>query len=414
MLSSYRQIFAAPGSLAFSSAGLVARLPISMTGIGIVTMLGRIKDSYWLGSLLSAVLAVSAAVLGPRISRLVDRHGQRRVALPATGVTVLAAAGLLLGAHYGFPDWTLFVFAAGMGTMPSTGSMVRARWAHLYRDAPPKLHTAYSFEAVADEICFIIGPILAATLATSLFPESGLLLAGVFLVVGVLLFTAQRRTEPPAHPVEHRSGSPVVRDKGIQTLILTLAAVGGVFGSVEVVTVAFARAQGHPAASGGVLAVYALGSCLAGAVFGALKFTAPLDRRFLVGVGVMAAGMAPLILAAQLLHGTAALVGVGAALFLSGLAISPTLITSMALVERLVPAAQLTEGMTWTTTGLALGVAVGSSAAGIVVDAGGSANGYWVPVAAAALSAVAAYTGLPRLRRRLAAAQPAEAEAVRS
>ncbi|MFE1320139.1 MFS transporter [Kitasatospora phosalacinea] len=409
MLSSYRQIFAAPGSLAFSLTGLVARLPISMTGIGIVTMLGEIKDSFWLGGLLSAFLAVSAAVLGPRISRLVDRHGQRRVALPATAVTVLSAAGLLLGAHYGLPDWTLFVFAAGMGTMPSTGSMVRARWAHLYRDEPPKLHTAYSFEAVADEVCFIIGPILAATLATSLFPESGLLLAGVFLVTGVLLFTAQRRTEPPAHPVEHRSGASVVRDKGIQTLILTLAAVGVVFGSVEVVTVAFAKAQGHPAASGYVLAVYALGSCLAGAVFGALKFTGAMDRRFLVGVGVMAAGMAPLVVAAQLLHGTAALVGVGAALFLSGLAISPTLITAMALVERLVPAARLTEGMTWTTTGLTLGVAAGSSSAGIVVDAAGSANGYWVPVAAAVLAATAAYAGLPRLRGQLLAAAQAPA-----
>ena len=36
------------------------------------------------------------------------------------------------------------------------------------------------------------------------------------------------------------------------------------------VTVAFAEEQGHKAAASLVLAVYALGSCLAGAVFGLL------------------------------------------------------------------------------------------------------------------------------------------------
>ncbi|MFJ1756306.1 MFS transporter [Kitasatospora sp. NPDC088134] len=415
MLSSYRQIFAAPGSLAFSASGLIARLPISMTGIGIVTMLSEMRGTFWLGSALSATLAVAAAVLGPWVSRLVDRHGQRRVALPATLVTVLSAAALLLGARTGAPDWTLFLFAAGMGAMPSTGSMVRARWAHLYRDEPPKLHTAYSFEAVADELCFIVGPILAVALATTVFPESGVLLAGVFLVVGILLFTAQRRTEPPVHPAARHTGGSAIANRGLQTLVLTLVATGGVFGSVEVVTVAFAKAQGHTGASGPVLAVYAAGSCLAGVVFGTLKLAGPMARRFLVGVTAMAVSMVPLVLAAQLLRGNAALIGVGAALFLSGLAISPTLITAMALVERLVPAARLTEGMTWTTTGLAIGVAVGSSVAGLVVDGAGAIDGYWVPVAAAAFGALAAYIGLPRLRQQLAAAEtPAAAEPVAS
>lgn len=206
MLSSYRQIFAAPGTLAFSTTGFVSRLPISMTGIGIVTMLSQLRGSYGVAGLVSATLAVSAAVLGPQVSRLVDRHGQRRIVLPTTAVTVLAAVGLLLCARLEAPDWTLFLFAAGMGVMPSTGAMVRARWAHLYRDDAPKLHTAYSFEAVVDEICFIVGPILSIGLATAVFPEAGVLLAGLFLMVGVVLFAGQRSTEPPVHPAARHAG----------------------------------------------------------------------------------------------------------------------------------------------------------------------------------------------------------------
>ncbi|WP_354642604.1 MFS transporter [Kitasatospora camelliae] len=398
MLSSYRQIFAAPGTLAFSSSGLIARLPISMTGIGIVTMLSQLRGSYGLAGMVASVLALSAAALGPLVSSLVDRHGQRRVTLPATAVTIAAATGLLLAARFGAPDWTLFLFAAGMGVMPSTGSMVRARWAHLYREAPPRLHSAYSFEAVMDEVCFIVGPILSIGLATALFPEAGVLLAGVFLTVGVLLFTAQRRTEPPVHPAAHHEGRWAIASEGLQVLVLTFVATGAIFGSVEVVTVAFAEDQGHTAAASIVLAVYALGSCLAGLVFGTLKLKGSMPGRFLGGVAGMAAAMVPLVVVAQLFSGTAGLVGIGAALFLAGLSISPTLITAMALVERLVPASKITEGMTWTTTGLALGVALGSSAAGWVVDGAGSPAGYWVPLTAAAFAALTALLGLPRLR----------------
>ncbi|MFE6056157.1 MFS transporter [Kitasatospora sp. NPDC056446] len=409
MLSSYRRIFASPGTLAFSTTGLVSRLPISMTGIGIVTMLSQLRGSYGVAGLVSATLAVSAAVLGPQVSRLVDRHGQRRIIVPAMALTIVAVVGLLLCARLKAPDWTLFLFAAGMGVMPSTGAMVRARWAHLYRDDAPKLHTAYSFEAVVDEVCFIVGPILSIGLATSVFPEAGVLLAGIFLAVGVLLFAGQRSTEPPVHPAARHEGHSVIRNRGLQVLILTFVATGAIFGSVEVVTVAFAEDQGHKSVSSVILALWALGSCLAGVVYGTLKLSGSMAPRFFFGVLFMAVSMVPLLLVAHAVHGIGGLAAVGGALLVAGIAISPTLITAMALVERLVPAAQLTEGMTWTTTGLALGVAAGSSAGGWVVDASGAAAGYWVPLAAGALGVVAALAGLGRLRAGLATDQGPDA-----
>jgi MFS family permease len=181
-------------------------------------------------------------------------------------------------------------------------------------------------------------------------------------------------------------------------LVLTFVATGAMLGSTEVVTVAFAQAQGHKAVSGVVLAVWALGSGVAGVVFGTLKLKGSMAGRFLAGIAVMAASMMPLVAVAALASGTAGLVGIGVALFVNGLSIAPTLVTAMALVERLVPAAQLTEGMTWTTTGLATGVALGSSVAGAVIDGSGAAAGYWVPLGAAAVGVVAALAGLSRLR----------------
>ncbi|WP_369359177.1 MFS transporter [Streptomyces sp. cg2] len=397
MPSPYRAIFGRPGTKSFSAAGLLGRMPLSMTGIGIVTMVSQLTGRYGLAGALSATLALSAAVLGPQISRLVDRHGQRRVLRPATLVALAAVAGLLLSAQQRWPDWTLFAFAACAGCVPSVGSMVRARWAELYRGAPRELHTAYSWESIVDEMCFILGPILSIGLSTAWFPEAGPLLAGAFLAAGVFWLTAQRATEPVPHPRAQQTKGSALRSPGLRVLVGTFVATGAIFGAIDVVTVAFAQAAGHKAAASLVLAVYALGSCVAGAVFGLLHLAGPPSRRWLVGVAAMAVSMVPLQLAASL---SGSLVLLAVTLFLAGLSIAPTMVTTMALVEEHVPRAQLTEGMTWTSTGLAVGVALGSSAAGWVVDAAGAARGYLVPLAAGVLAALVALAGYRWLRPR--------------
>ncbi|MFI0982794.1 MFS transporter [Streptomyces sp. NPDC021093] len=394
MSSPYRAIFAAPGSKGFSAAGLLGRMPLSMMGIGIVTMISQLTGRYGLAGALSATLAMAAAFCGPQISRLVDRHGQRRVLRPATLVAAVAVAGLLVCAQQGAPDWTLFVFAAGAGTVPSVGSMVRARWAAIYRGSPRELHTAYAWESIADEVCFIFGPIASIGLSTAWFPEAGPLIAGVFLVVGVFWLTAQRATEPQPHPRPRgrAGGGSALRSAGLQVLVATFVATGAVFGSIDVVTVAFAEEQGHKAAASLVLAAYALGSCLAGAVFGLLHLKGSATKRWLLGVCAMAVSMIPLQLAGNLPF-------LAVALFVAGLAVAPTMVTTMALVEQHVPRTKLTEGMTWTSTGLAVGVSLGSSAAGWAVDGMGADAAYVVSVVSGALAAAVAFLGYRRLGR---------------
>ncbi|MEV6294357.1 MFS transporter [Streptomyces sp. NPDC051896] len=391
MPSPYRALFAEPGTQAFSAAGFLGRMPLSMMGIGVVTMISQLTGRYGLAGALSATIALSAAAIGPQISRLVDRHGQRRVLRPATLVALTAAAGLLLAAHFRWPDWVLFVCAAGIGSVPSLGAMIRARWAALYRGTD-KLHTAYSFESVVDEICFIFGPIISIGLSTTWFPEAGPLLAACFLATGVFWLTAQRATEPEPHPREHHGGGTALRSAGLQVLVATFVATGAIFGSVDVVTVAFADERGHKGAASVVLALYAAGSCVAGVVFGLLRFAGAPERRWLLGVAATAVSMIPLLLVGNL-----PLLAV--ALFVSGLSIAPTMITTMSLIEEHVPRAQLTEGMTWVSTGLAVGVALGSSAAGSVIDAAGARAGYGVPAVSGAVAVAVGFLGYRRLRR---------------
>jgi MFS family permease len=385
MANPYREIFEAPGAFAFSAAGLVARMPISMTGIGIVTMLSQLRGEYWLAGTVAATFALASALIAPQISRLVDRLGQGRVLLRAAAVSVAAMVALLLCVRLEAPDWTLFLFAVIAGCMPSMPAMVRARWTELYRDSP-KLHTAFSLESVLDEVCFIVGPVVSVGLSVAVFPEAGPLAAAVFLGVGILLFAAQRSTEPPVHPQTQSGDGSVIRIGALRVLVFTLAAMGAIFGTVDVVSIAFAESQGRTAAASVVLAVYAIGSCLAGLVFGALKLRMPLPRQFLIGVTMAAVTMLPLLVVDSVAMLTVAV-------FFAGMTVAPTLIITMGLVERIVPASKLTEGMTWAITGLGIGIALGSGLSGWVVDAFGPQVGFGVAPAAAAIALLTALFG---------------------
>lgn len=71
-----------------------------------------------------------------------------------------------------------------------------------------------------------------------------------------------------------------------------------------------------------------------------------------------------------------------AVMLFAGVATAPTLITTMNLIERIVPRAQINEGMTIVLTGLIIGIATGSAISGAVVDRVGERQGYWVAILA--------------------------------
>ena len=373
MPNPYREIFRAPGTIGFSAAGFVARLPLSMVTIGIVTMLSQARGEYWLAGVVAATVALSNALIAPQISRLVDRHGQSKVLIPATLATIVALIGLMLATRLNAPIWVLFLFAGLAGLEPSMMAMVRARWTEIYRDTP-HLRTAFAFESVVDEMVFMVGPVLAIGLSVIWFPEAGPLAATILLAVGMALFVAQRATEPPVHPQGADSSGSAIRLVPVQIIALLMVALGAVFGTAEVTAVAFAEAQGNKAAASLALAAYAAGSFITGLVFGALRLRLALTTQLLLAIGLAAATTLPLLIVSSLWM-------LGIVLFIAGASISPTVIVAMALVERHAPPSKLTEGITWVMTGMGVGMALGSALSGWLIDVYGARSGFYVSVA---------------------------------
>ena len=392
MPNPYRELFKAPGAKGFSLAGFVARIPLPMTGIGIITMLSQLRGSYGLAGAVAATFVLTYALMSPQISRLIDRHGQSRILPAATATSVVGMLLLLACSYWQMPNWTLFIGAALTGFMPSMSAMVRARWTAIYR-GKHRLQTAHSLETVLDEVTFIAGPPLSVGLSVALFPQAGPLIAAVLLAVGVLGFVTLRSTEPPIEPHDtatHNAG-PVIRLADVRLLTLLMIAMGVIVGTVDIVSVAFAEQMGRPVAASFVLSAYAIGSCLAGLLFGALKLKIPLHQLLMLGGLATAATTLPLLFAGSI-------TGLAGAVFVAGLFFAPTMIVAMSLVERIVPENKLTEGMTWLLAGLNVGVAMGAAVAGQVVDMDGARAGFSVALIAGGVVLLVALRSYRRMR----------------
>jgi MFS family permease len=429
--NSYLEILRLPGALAFSVSGFLARMPMSMFSLGTVLLIAAVTGRYGLAGLVAAVGSVGYALGAPQFARLSDRFGQRSVLRPQVAVFGAATVAFMALAEIHAPLAAIIAFGAlAGGTMPSVGSMVRARWSVLLAGTG-RLHTAFSLESVADEIIFVVGPALVTVLATAVYPAAGLAAAMAMCVTGTLLFAAQRRTQPPlrSHPVPRghppsrrrvlrRARAPLpARDSrippapeprssgiwtavpGLVTLVPVYWFLGAMFATVDLSTVAFAAEHGHISVAGLVLGTYAFGSAVGGLWYGTRQWRAPLERRFAITLSCAVAGVATF----WLLPGLMALFAV---IIVAGLSISPTLIVGYGLIERQAPPERQTEGMTWLSSAISVGAATGSPLAGHLIDAYGPRWGYLLAAACGSGAVLTGLAGLGRLRRPGGPADP--------
>jgi MFS family permease len=377
-LRAYQLVLADPRARGFTLAGLIARLPISMTGIGIVLLVSLTTGSFGRAGLITAAGTITGALVAPLWGRAMDRIGQAKVLIAAVIINTVSLAILIISVQLGWPLVVSLLASAGVGLgFSSSGAAVRARWSHRLAGSP-LLNTAFAFEAMLDEVVFIVGPVLVTFLATSLHPALGIATSGALGLIGAVALAAQRGTQPPIHPgTRRRGGSHLLPVRILLPVAIACGALGMVFGGMEVVVVAFAKTSGVLKYTGVILMAWALGSLLAGAVTGTIAWKASPARRFRVGAVSLALSLLPLIFVSNP-------VVVAILLMVSGIAIAPTLIASVAVTQASVPSSRLTEALAWTSTGLAAGVAAGAAVLGQVIDIWGWRAGF-IGVAGAGL-----------------------------
>ncbi|MFC5905675.1 MFS transporter [Streptacidiphilus monticola] len=363
----YLSVLRSPQVARLLSGTLTGRLPAGMTAIAIALALRAAGAGYALVGLTSPAYAVSAAVGGPVLGRLVDRLGQPRVLL---GSAVVASLGYVLLA---LAPGTAAVALAGAALaglcMPPLEPCLRALWPDIV--AEQELETAYALDSASQQILYVAGPLLVAGVAAVGSPVTALWLAAGFGLVGTLVVAtapAARTWRAPA-PVggggaagRGRGWLGPLRSRGLVLLLLAFVGTGWSVGGQNILFVAYAQARPSlPGGGGTLLALAALAGLLGALAYGAVRWTAPTATR----TWAMAAGMAVSYLPLLALPGPLGMAGAAA---LSGLGLAPLLAAAFLLIAELAPEGTVTEAFAWLVTLFSTGTALGSATAGTVVD----------------------------------------------
>ena len=388
---SYRRVLGAAGVRQPLLGVIIGRLSIAAEPLSTVLLVHGKTGSFAAAGAVMAAYSIAAAISLPVQGRVMDRIGQTRVILTTTALTAVGFTGLILLAHGGASVAVLCAAGAfaGLGTIP-TGTAMRTLWSDLVPQSDLR-QAAFALDAVAIDIAFIGGPLIAAAVIAVASPTASLSVCVALSLLGSTVFASSRasRTWRGAE-AEHRRIGPL-RSAAVWVLMGGALGVGIAVGAAELAITAFASAHGAAELGGTLIAVQAVASTAGGLWYGARNWRSPPGER-LPGVAlVFALSFAPLV----------AVPSLGAAfplMALSGLALAPAISLIYLLLDSLAPIGTAAEATGWVLTAIVGGAAFGNAVAGVAVTEASPHAGLAVALAGGLVTLAATWLGRHSLR----------------
>jgi MFS family permease len=364
-VGSYTELLRTPGVGRIIAAQLTARFPFGMLSLAFLLHVEHVHDSYAAAGLVLGSMSIGQAIAGPLTSRLMGRLGMRRV---LTLTLIVCAAAIIAMAVLPLEVWQFVAigFLAGL-SMPPVQPAVRT----IYPKMVPSsmLTPLFSLDASAQEIIWVLGPVLTTFVSIQISTVAGILTAAVFLIGGGIWFIAS----PEVGRVR------IPRSKRRIGVVLTKPPV------LLATVVGFLLVGACAAVEAGVVAVFGEGSLVGGLTLGHIPISrwATARRMLIVTVGM---GLAAFSTDFWWLSIT---------LFLAGVGIAPALAALFTITAASVKFSDTAEAYGWVGTGQLIGAALGSAIAGVQIDGNG-------PTAAIVVAAVFAFVGfvVPAVGRR--------------
>ncbi|WP_138946619.1 MFS transporter [Plantibacter sp. M259] len=361
-MSSYRDLLRTPGVARIIAAQLTARFPFGMLSLAFLLHIEQVTGSYGAAGLVLAATSIGQAIAGPLTSRWMGVWGIRKVLLLTLAVCAVSVTTIAL-VTMTVPAYMAVGFVAGLSTPPVQPAV---------RTIYPKLVTSqqltplFSLDASAQEIIWVLGPVVTTFVSTQVGTVWGIALAAVIMVAGCLWFISSPEVGRVRIPRSRRKLGQVLKRPPV-----LLATVVGflLIGACSAVEAGVVATFGHDGLEAGiVLAIFSVGSLAGGLALGHTPIGpyALARRIFIVFAGL---AVASLFLNAWWLSVT---------LFVAGIGIAPALAVLFAIVSASVKFSDTAEAYGWVGTGQLIGAAMGSAAAGFLIDGSGAVGAFWV------------------------------------
>src|SRR5262245_5416489 len=385
----YRRVLALPGVRMLFLVAVVARIPLTATGIALTLhVVNGLHRGFAQAGLVGAASTIGIAIGSPALGRFIDRRGLR----PVLAVTTATQLVFWASAPW-LPYEALLVaaFVSGVLCMPVWGVVRQCLGAMI---PPESSRTAFVMDSMLTEVSYMIGPALAVAAVTMFGSLATMIGLGIALVgAGSAIFALN----PPTRSPEEAHAEPVARRVwlrgGLLALLCAVAALTFVLTGTELAIVATLKAGGDTAWSGLVIGLWCGYSMLGGFVYGALsRGTSPL---LLIG------GLCALTVPVGLIGG--GWWWLCLALIPSGVLCAPAMSSIVDAINKVVPSSVRGEAMGLHGTALTIGIALAAPVAGAIVDRAGPG---WAFAACGVigLAAVLAATPLARGARSRALA----------
>ena len=373
-MNRYRDLLTTPGVARIIAAQLTARLPSGMISLAYLIHVERIFDSYGQAGLVLAATSFGQAVAGPLTSRWMGRWGMRTV-ISLTLVVSLISMAAVAFLPMVLAGYMLFGLLGGLATPPIQPA-VRTIYPKMVNSR--QLTPLFSLDASAQEIIWVMGPVITTFLAIQIAPPVAISVAGFFLLSGGVWFLACPEVGSVRIPPSKRRLGSVLKNGAV-----LLSTVVGflLIGSAAAVEVAVVSVFGDEGAEAGILlSMWAIASLIGGLALGGVQIGpwAMTTRMVIVAIGML------LALASTnfwwLLFSLA----------IAGAGIAPALAVMFAIVSASVKFSETAEAYGWVGSGQLIGAALGSAVAGFAIDAYGSFGGFVAALIFALVGTVAA------------------------
>ena len=385
-LHAYAKLFADRSVRYLYTASVVGRLPIGMCGLAILLLVQGVRGSFAAAGATTGAYIAGLAAIAPALGRFIDRRGPRGTLLVCSLLFPASLAAVITAVLNGAPTAIVFACAGAAGaTFPPITVCMRTFLRQRFFGDETVLATAYSVDSVLIEVMFIAGPMLVALLVALASPAIAVATAAACAFVGVHFFL--RVAALREWRIEGRTASSLLgplADPRFIALVVIVACYAIAFGLTEIGVAAYAAEAHRPALAGVFLGVMSAGSACGGLAYGSRHWDIPLARQFSITLAVMGVGLLPLALPWQI--GAFALFST-----LGGIVMAPALIIQSMLVAKTTRPEHTTEGFTWATSALLVGVGTGMALGGALVEYWRSPAAFCAAAAAAIVAAAAAY-----------------------
>jgi len=354
----YSDLLGLPSVPRLLTAAVIGRLPVGMGAIALFLFVRAAGGSYTSAGLAVGASTIAGCFGAPLLGRIVDRTNQPAVLLPSAALQILSLLMLAWLSPSG--GAALFLLCAAYGFFaPPMAASLRATWATLLPERG-QLQRAYSLDSTAQETIWIMGPVLAASVAAWTDARVPLVLMAGFTAIGVVWFSTApvSRRWRSDHIGERHLLGPLTAGP-VRRVLLAILGLAFAWGSLELAIAALAESRGQN--PGLLLSIWAVGSVLGGLGFAARRWGGTPQRMLLILMALNLAGFLVLPLARNSLQ-------LGILLVVTGVVNAPVIATLYTLIEQLSPRGTVTEAFTWVSTTFLAGISAGVALSGVISD----------------------------------------------